>query len=308
MAGARGAAAWPECPYISTRPMRPPGATIGTEGDAGAMATRFTRVTVVADGRELDVSLPAARPIGEVLPQLCALLSVAPPGAWGSWSLSNVSGAIDSRGSLDDAGVVDADVLYLTMPEETPAPPFVEDVAEEIRTKLDADGSEWSGRSRRVGASAVAATAVIGLVPVVLRLPLVPAGRLGALAGVGLGVTLLAWLLRGHGGAFLLGAALPAWVLAGVVALPPRLAGAPMDLVAGVTGAGVGLLAFAVLGARWRRSPPPAGCWPRSAGWRRRWAFSAYGRSCSRLLSWSRHCSSWAWHHNSRWGGPGLLA
>jgi type VII secretion integral membrane protein EccD len=232
--------------------MGPSDSTTGTEGDAAAMATRFTRVTVVADGRELDVSLPAARPISEVLPQLCSLLSVAPPGAWGSWSLSNVSGVIDPRGSLDDAGVVDADVLYLTMPDETPAPPFVEDVAEEIRTKLDADGSEWSGRARRLGASAVASAAVIGLVPVMLALPLVPIGRLVALAGVGLGTTFAARLVRGQGGAFLLGAALPAWVLAGGVALPDRLVEAPMFLVAGAAGVGLGLVAFAVLDAAWR--------------------------------------------------------
>ncbi|MEV0330294.1 EsaB/YukD family protein [Micromonospora echinospora] len=213
------------------------------------MANRFTRVTVVADGRSLDVSLPAARPLVELLPQLCDLLSLAPQ-ATGRWTLSTpASGGLDPRRSLDEAGVVDAQTLYLTPPEQAALPPFVDDVVDEVQSTVDGDGSEWSGAARAAGCAALAGVVVLVLT-YVLATTTAPQTAV-ALAVVAVAAALTGRLLRASGGHLLVAAAVPAWSLALTTAA--RLAGwdTPAQVTVGVVGAGAGTALLALTGDRW---------------------------------------------------------
>ncbi len=217
------------------------------------MATRFTRVTVIADGRQLDVSLPATRPLVEHIPQLCSLLSLPPMDPPGSWQLSTVTaGVLDSRRSLDEAGIVDADVLFLTPPEQAPPPPFVEDVVDEVRATLDNDGSEWTGEARVNGCTALAALPVVGIAGF-MWWTLTP--RIGVplvLFPLALVATAVGWLIRERGGAALIAAAVPAWTLGALGLAEAVEATGAIRLFAGLAGAGAGLYGFAAAGARYR--------------------------------------------------------
>jgi type VII secretion integral membrane protein EccD len=219
------------------------------------MATRFTRVTVVNDGRQLDVSLPASRPVRDLLPQLCDLLSLPPAeeeDRRGGWSLSTVAGGqVDARGTLDDAGVVDADVLYLTPPAAAPPPPFVDEVIDEVRNALDEDGSAWAGRPRLLGSAALAAVAFLAIAVVGAVSPGPAGGRLALFAASGLVATGLGRLSRGRGGGLVVAASLPVWAL--TVAQVAVLGGwdSQATWYAGLVGLGVGLMTFAVVGGDW---------------------------------------------------------
>ncbi|MGC9668861.1 type VII secretion integral membrane protein EccD [Planosporangium sp. 12N6] len=215
------------------------------------MATRFTRVTVSADERSIDLSLPADRPIMELLPQLRDLMSL-PPRTDGAWVLSSVSaGALDQGRTLSEAGVLDADLLYLTPPQEAPAPPAVDDVIDEVQSILDSDGSEWTGDARTYGCCALAAVVVLALTGAVPFLALRPVGVVALLADLAGSAVIAGWLLRGRGGDFLAVAALPAWALAGVEAARLAEGGAPALVAAGLAGAGLGCAALALVGPRW---------------------------------------------------------
>ncbi|MFI6820456.1 type VII secretion integral membrane protein EccD [Micromonospora sp. NPDC050187] len=213
------------------------------------MANRFTRVTVVADGRSLDVSLPAARPLVELLPQLCDLLSLAPQ-ATGRWTLSTpASGGLDPRRSLDEAGVVDAQTLYLTPPEQAALPPFVDDVVDEVQSTVDGDGSEWTGDARTAGCAALAGVVVLVLTYVLATTDTPQAAA--ALAVVAVAAALTGRLLRVSGGHLLVVAAVPAWLLALTTAA--RLAGwdTSAQATVGVVGVGAGAALLALTGDRW---------------------------------------------------------
>jgi type VII secretion integral membrane protein EccD len=220
------------------------------------MATRFARVTVRADEHTVDVSLPADQPIGDLLPQLRDLLSLAPLTA-GPWALSTVaSGVLDPRRTLAEAGVLDADVLYLSPPEEAPVPPVVDDVIGAVEATLDNDGSAWNDDARRYVCVALAAAVALTLTLAVPFLTLRPVGALGLLVDLGVCSVIAGWLLRGNGAGFVLVAGIPIWTLAAVEAtlLLPRLAGGDAvtaAIAAGVAGAGLGCSALALAGERW---------------------------------------------------------
>jgi type VII secretion integral membrane protein EccD len=218
------------------------------------MATRFTRVTVVNDARQLDVSLPAGRPVRELLPQLCDLLSLPPADEErvGGWSLSTVGGGVvDARGTLDDAGVVDADVLYLTPPAAAPPPPFVDEVIDEVRGTLDEDGSAWADRPRLLGSAGLAAVAFLAIAVVGVLGPGPAGGRFALLVLAGLVATGLGRLFRTRGGGLVVAASLPAWALAVAQVAVLGGWGAQATWYAGLTGLGVGLMTFAAVGGDW---------------------------------------------------------
>ncbi|WP_422769942.1 type VII secretion integral membrane protein EccD [Plantactinospora sp. WMMC1484] len=216
------------------------------------MATRFTRVTVVAERRSLDISLPAARPVVELLPQMCDLLSL-PPYEAGRWTLSTLSGGgLDPRRSLEEAGIVDADRLYLTPPEQAPLPPVVDDVVDEVQATLDGDGSEWDGDARMLGCAALAGV-VVGVATYALVVTAAPAGLVaGALAAVAVLAAVAGRLLRGRGGDFLVGAAVPAWTAAAALAARSASWETSAQVTAGAVGAGAGAALLLLAGARWR--------------------------------------------------------
>lgn len=234
------------------------------------MASRFTRVTVVGEGRQVDVSLPAQQPVLTLVPQLCALLSLHAARPGNPWTMATIAGGIlDPRRTLDDAGITDADVVYLAPPAEAPKPPFVEDVVDEVRSLLDnasglSDGVEWQGIPRVAGCCALGAAVLAGLALLVSVATPDRGVAAAALVGVGLLAAALCRPLRDRGAVWLAAVGTLAWTLAGWSlgggALGFAAPGDPGTAVAGsastlawttAVGAGLGLTTFWAAGRRW---------------------------------------------------------
>lgn len=221
------------------------------------MPTRFTRVTVVADGRQADVSLPAQQPVVTLIPQLCALLSLKLERPGGPWTLSTTAhGILNPQRSLDDVGIADADIVHLAPPREAPEPPFVEDVVDEVAARLDnarqpGEGLEWKGDARVAGCCALAA--VMLAFSVLLLTTGLESGpfRLVALVMVGLVAGGLARMLRARGGVFIAIAGVSAWALAGWCGAESGALGPLESVVFGAVGAGLACTSFPLLGRRY---------------------------------------------------------
>lgn len=126
------------------------------------MTSTYCRVTVVSGNRHVDLALPSVLPISDVLPQLlryCTPDDRADHPA--AWTLAKVGGSdIDLEHSLDDAGVLDGDVLELRSAETAPRQAYVEDVRDAIEDVVDESGGVWDTRTTR---SFVLSVASIGL-------------------------------------------------------------------------------------------------------------------------------------------------
>jgi ESX secretion system protein EccD len=135
---------------------------------------RFSRVTVVASGRRVDLSVPADAPLVEVLPELVRLTGERAADEEGTplgWALFRLNGvALDSERSLAEAGVRDGELLYLRGLDEAVAPPVVEDFVEAVAAVVDAMGGRWRpihGQRLLIGLSAAAwAAGALALLPV----------------------------------------------------------------------------------------------------------------------------------------------
>ena len=114
------------------------------------MGTRFTRVTVVGDGRQIDVSLPGDTPLAVQLPTVLRLLSVPTGPVPVRWRLAAPEfGAIDPARSLDQVGVLDGTVLHLTEAAAAPLPPYVDDVESAVADLVADSAPRWIGAARR---------------------------------------------------------------------------------------------------------------------------------------------------------------
>jgi type VII secretion integral membrane protein EccD len=163
------------------------------------------------------------------------------------------AGALDPRRSLEEAGIVDADRLYLTPPPDAPVPPVVDDVVDEVQATLDHDGSEWGDEPRLAGTAALAGVVVVALTLAVPFMALQPAGVVALLVDIAGCAVLAGGLLRERGGQFVLLAAVPAWTLAGVAAMG-FLASHPSPTAAGagaLAGVGLGCAGLYLAGERW---------------------------------------------------------
>jgi type VII secretion integral membrane protein EccD len=113
------------------------------------MATRFTRLSVVAGQRQLDASVPASRPVGEFLtliPSMLSLEATTPPT---EWALSTPRhGLIPLERSLDDLGVLDGDILYLSPATGTAESPMVEDVLGTVGELVETRAAPWLDEHR----------------------------------------------------------------------------------------------------------------------------------------------------------------
>lgn len=154
------------------------------------MGTRFTRVTVVGDDRQIDISLPADAPLVEQLPAVLRLLSVRVGPAPARWRLAAPEfGALDPAASLDQAGVLDGAVLHLTEAAAAPLPPFVDDVETAVAELVVARAPAWSGPARTdvVGALVTLLLVVALVVAVYAPAPVWPALLLILLAALAVG-------------------------------------------------------------------------------------------------------------------------
>ncbi len=128
----------------------------------------FIRLSVFWQNRQLDVSLPASRPIVDVINDIITLLGagesddphpqndvVGTP----VWLLSSPkTGILENEATLSDYDILDGHKLYLTKRNEAAHSPFVDDVMAEVRNSISENQWRWSGESRRRGMFIIAST------------------------------------------------------------------------------------------------------------------------------------------------------
>ncbi|QSB15720.1 type VII secretion integral membrane protein EccD [Natronosporangium hydrolyticum] len=109
------------------------------------MPTAYSRVTVVNGARRVDLALPSALPLSEVMPQLLGYC--APDGAPeqpAGWTLVRLGGGTLSLSTtLADAGITDGDVLELRTAYDNVHPAYVEDVRDVLEDTMDEAARQW---------------------------------------------------------------------------------------------------------------------------------------------------------------------
>lgn len=110
------------------------------------MLTAYSRVTVVTAERKVDLALPSALPVSDVVPQV--MRYCAPDGAETqptAWTLARIGGQpLALNQTLTDAGVLDGDVLELREQHDDLQSAMVEDVRDAIEDSADSAGGVWS--------------------------------------------------------------------------------------------------------------------------------------------------------------------
>lgn len=152
------------------------------------MLTSYSRVTVVSGTRRVDLALPSALPVADVVPQV--LRFCAPeesPDGPVQFTLAKLGGqSLALSQSLGEAGVHDGDVIELRAFNAPSRPAFIEDVRDAIEDSVDSAGGAWTTRST--------VTFVIGATSgVLLLLLVVPLAT--AVAAVVAGAPVGAWSL-----------------------------------------------------------------------------------------------------------------
>lgn len=112
------------------------------------MLTAYSRVTVVSGQRKVDLALPSALPVADVVPQV--LRYCVPPGQSEptSWTLARLGGVpLSLTQTLAEAGVLDGEVLELRGEATSVRPALVEDVRDALEDSVDASGGWWTPRT-----------------------------------------------------------------------------------------------------------------------------------------------------------------
>jgi type VII secretion integral membrane protein EccD len=126
--------------------------------------TSYSRVTVLSGARRVDIALPSALPLADVLPQV--LRFCAPeesPHAPVEMSLAKVGGQpLALSQTLAESGVHDGDVIELRTLSTQSHSALVEDVRDSLEDVVDEAGGGWTTRSTATF-SIVALSTVLGL-------------------------------------------------------------------------------------------------------------------------------------------------
>jgi ESX secretion system protein EccD len=111
--------------------------------------TSYSRVTVVSGSRRVDLALPSALPVADVVPQV--LRFCAPEESADGpleFTLAKIGGqSLSLSQSLGEAGVHDGDVIELRAFSAPSRPAFIEDVRDAIEDSVDNAGGAWTTRS-----------------------------------------------------------------------------------------------------------------------------------------------------------------
>jgi len=111
--------------------------------------TAYSRVTVVSGQRKVDLALPSALPVADVVPQV--LRFCASPGDTNpptAWTLARLGGApLPLSQTLAEAGVLDGEVLELRGQSSAVQPALIEDVRDALEDSVDAAGGWWTPRT-----------------------------------------------------------------------------------------------------------------------------------------------------------------
>jgi hypothetical protein len=133
--------------------------------DQRIISNQYCHVTVVGQRRRVDLAVPAKAAIAEYVMQVAGLCgelddgdaddgAPLPP----AWSLAlTESGPLPPGSSLEAAGVLDGQVLYLRDVAGAAAGPIVTDINEAIAAAADGSRWAWTSRARvatRLGAAA----------------------------------------------------------------------------------------------------------------------------------------------------------
>lgn len=110
------------------------------------MLTAYSRVTVVTEQRTIDLALPSGLPLADVLPQIMRYAAPEREDHAGTtWTLGRLGGpTLPLVQTLEDAGVMDGDVLELRSRKDDVSPALVEDVRDAVEDSVDAAGGVWS--------------------------------------------------------------------------------------------------------------------------------------------------------------------
>lgn len=110
------------------------------------MLTAYSRVTVVSAERTVDLALPSALPLSDVVPQVLRFCSPGTDKAQPTaWTLARVGGTPIPLGqTLSEAGVLDGEVLELRGQRASVKPAVVEDVRDAVEDSTDEAGGVWS--------------------------------------------------------------------------------------------------------------------------------------------------------------------
>jgi type VII secretion integral membrane protein EccD len=156
------------------------------------VADRLCRVTVVGETRRVDLAVPAQAPIAEFISTLAGLCAQDDDAAFPAvWSLAVPGRApFPLHASLDQAGVLDGQVLYLRdLAAGEANEPVVLDIAEAVEEATDELGRwAWTPRSRAV---TMLAAAPCWLVAALIILAVRPEGSSPRLlSGLAIGIGL----------------------------------------------------------------------------------------------------------------------
>lgn len=157
------------------------------------MSALIVRLSVLWQKHQMDVSLPAQRPIIDYLDEVIRLFytragltdrTTEIEESAHLWVLSSpTTGILSSGASLADASVTDGHQLYLTRREDAAHAPFVDDIMAELRHTIDREQHTWVGPARHDGLLlsivGILSLLVFGLVRTVAGLDFPGLGLLG---------------------------------------------------------------------------------------------------------------------------------
>jgi type VII secretion integral membrane protein EccD len=108
--------------------------------------TAYSRVTVVSGARKVDLALPSALPVADVVPQV--LRYCVPDGddqRPTAYTLARLGGLpLSLNQTLAESGVLDGEVLELRGDSTGVRPAMVEDVRDALEDSVDAAGGWWT--------------------------------------------------------------------------------------------------------------------------------------------------------------------
>ncbi|MGV9709734.1 type VII secretion integral membrane protein EccD [Gordonia sp. NPDC003424] len=212
--------------------------------EAGNGEPDLTRISILGGNTQVDVALPSSLPIAALLPDLVTLIESRNPQRRNDdptrdekrehWTLSQVGrDPIDSHRSLNEAGVLDGDLLILKSVVSRETPALFDDVIDAVGRLNESRFTMWSARSARTMAHVVAlVTSVVAAVILCTSrwhvdswLP----GLVSALLGLGFvaAAVIVVRYYRDTGTATVLSACSQPLVFAGAMLLTPHAFGAP---------------------------------------------------------------------------------
>ena len=149
----------------------PPAGPPGPVGPAG-LASGLVRVTVASGTRRVDLVLPGAVPVAELVPELARSVGLLDATTvYGGYRLVTVDGReLTSDAGLTIQGVEDGGVITVTAGVADPAPRVYDDVVEAMADVVERDLKPWSPETgRRTALSAAGLLMALGALALLIQ-------------------------------------------------------------------------------------------------------------------------------------------